>query len=351
MSSYNINLDDWYVDAVDLKAQGMSNRGIARTLFSNENLRNRLNTFFQQESVIEDVYKRKQELIDLEDGCIKQGALNAMSDNNYENWEAKDKPPVIKTEPKILYYDLELSPTKGYVWSRFKQFLSNDQILSEFFLLTHSYVWNDGDVQGLRLTGREALEENDECIVDQAWHLLHNCDILVGHNLRRFDSKKLNARFAQYGYKAPSPYKIIDTLEICKKKFAFPSNKLNDVCQYLGIGVKADTGGFQCWKDACAGSDEALEHMLTYNKQDVHLTRELYKKLRGYDNNAVNVAVMCDNVGSLCTSCGSDNISVVEGKFAYTPNSKYQVYECGECKTHLRSTSHVGKRNSLVRVV
>lgn len=59
MSNYDINLDDWYADAVDLKAQGMSNRGIARTLFSNENLRNRLNTFFQQETVIEDVYKRK----------------------------------------------------------------------------------------------------------------------------------------------------------------------------------------------------------------------------------------------------------------------------------------------------
>ena len=105
MSNYDINLDDWYADAVDLKAQGMSNRGIARTLFSNENLRNRLNTFFQQESVIEDVYKRKQELIDLEDGCIKQGVLNAMSDNDYSNWEVKDKPPitqVVKDKPTIL---------------------------------------------------------------------------------------------------------------------------------------------------------------------------------------------------------------------------------------------------------
>ena len=104
MSGYNINLDDWYSDAVDLKAQGMSNRGIARTLFSNENLRNRLNTFFQQESVIEDVYKRKQELIDLEDGCIKQGVLNAMSGNNYENWEVKEKPKLggVKKKPTIL---------------------------------------------------------------------------------------------------------------------------------------------------------------------------------------------------------------------------------------------------------
>ena len=29
---YNIMTDDWYNSAVDLKAKGMSNRGIARTL-------------------------------------------------------------------------------------------------------------------------------------------------------------------------------------------------------------------------------------------------------------------------------------------------------------------------------
>lgn len=344
MKFLNVNEQGtWEKSAVDLKAKGMSNRGIARTLFGNENYRNRLNDFFKNDNVIEDVYNREKAIEAVENevqGC----SVNQVYTNEADKIVKDD-------EVKILYYDLELSPTKGYVWSRFKQFLNNDQILSEFFLLTHSYAWNDGEVQGLRLTGREALEENDECIVDQAWHLLHNCDIIVGHNLRRFDVKKLNARFAQFGYKPPSPYKIIDTLEICKNKFAFPSNKLNDVCQYLGIGVKADTGGFQCWKDACAGSDEALEHMLTYNKQDIHLTRELYKKLRGFDNNAVNVAVMKEGCGALCTSCGSDNISVLEGKFAFTPNSKYQVYECNDCKTKLRSTSHAGKRNSLVRVV
>ena len=102
---YDINEQGtWEDSAIELKAQGMSTRGVARTIFDNENLRNRLNTFFQQENVIEAVFKRKQELIDLEDGCIKQGVLNAMSDNNYENWEAKDRPKLgeLKKKPTIL---------------------------------------------------------------------------------------------------------------------------------------------------------------------------------------------------------------------------------------------------------
>ena len=44
---YNINVDDWYNEAILKKAQGYSNRKIAVMLFDNKNYRNRLNTFFK----------------------------------------------------------------------------------------------------------------------------------------------------------------------------------------------------------------------------------------------------------------------------------------------------------------
>ena len=105
MSNYDINLADWYADAVDLKAQGMSNRGIARTLFSNENLRNRLNTFFQQETVIEDVYKRKA--FYKEDSDIVLAATGIVRKETTEAntvWEYKKTPPTVVTgnKPTIL---------------------------------------------------------------------------------------------------------------------------------------------------------------------------------------------------------------------------------------------------------
>ena len=105
MSNYDINLDDWYADAVDLKAQGMSNRGIARTLFSNENLRNRLNTFFQQETVIEDVYKRKA--FYKEDSDIVLAVTGVVRKETTEAntvWEYKKTPPTVVTgnKPTIL---------------------------------------------------------------------------------------------------------------------------------------------------------------------------------------------------------------------------------------------------------
>ena len=84
--SYNINVDDWYDDAITLKAKGFSTRKIAVALFNNENYRNRLNIFYKQESVIEDVEERAKEL-EIEDSVI-----SVQLRNDYSNWEAKPKP-------------------------------------------------------------------------------------------------------------------------------------------------------------------------------------------------------------------------------------------------------------------
>ena len=84
--SYNINVDDWYDDAITLKAKGFSTRKIAVALFNNENHRNRLNIFYKQESVIEDVEKRAKEL-EIEDSVI-----GVQLQNDYSNWEVKPKP-------------------------------------------------------------------------------------------------------------------------------------------------------------------------------------------------------------------------------------------------------------------
>lgn len=265
--------------------------------------------------------------------------------------EENNTSTVENKQPVICYLDIECSPTKSYTWRRFKENISQAQILSESFFLTASWAFNEAEVESMRLTSNEAISEDDEALITKLWAVLDNSTIVVGHNLRKFDIKKINSRFAFYNMPPPSPYKIIDTLEIAKAKFAFPSNKLNDLCEYLGIGEKLPHDGFDLWKRCCSGDEHALIHMEDYNRVDVAITRDLYKRLRSFDNNAVNVAIMSDNVGAICTTCCSDDISVLENKFAFTPNGKYQVYVCNHCGTKLRSTSRIGNSNKLVRVV
>lgn len=142
---YDINTDDWYDSAVDLKAKGMSNRGIARTLFLNENYRNRLNDFFKNDHVLEDVYKREQELETLENG-IQGHSISEVYVDEAEH-VAKAPNPV-----KILYFDIETTLAKSYHWGQWQQNLSVKQQIQESHMLSHAWAWGDGEVYSSVLT-------------------------------------------------------------------------------------------------------------------------------------------------------------------------------------------------------
>lgn len=341
---YDINMDDWYNSAVDLKAKGMSNRGIARTLFLNENYRNRLNDFFKNDHVLEDVYKREQELETLENGTQGHSVSEVYVDEAEQ--VAKASNPV-----KILYFDIETTLAKSYHWGQWQQNLSVKQQIQESHMLSHAWAWGDGEVYSSVLTPEEVLNQDDERIVYEIWSLLDNADVVVAHNGKRFDVKKVNGYFLKYGLPKPSSYKVIDTLEIAKKHFNLPFKSLEYLAKFLNVELKQDSGGIQTWIDCDRGDPEALATMEFYNRGDVVTLREIHNKLKGWDNNGVNIALYNDNHDALCTHCGSDDISVITDKFAYTPQRKYQLFRCNSCQAPLRSNTKEGISNSLVRVI
>ena len=367
---YDINTDDWYNSAVDLKAKGMSNRGIARTLFLNENYRNRLNDFFKNDHVLEDVYKREQELDTLENGTqghfvsevyideaeevIKAGVFAGARGNDYTGWEKKDKPSlgVVKTSPRVLYYDIETTLAKSYHFNYWKTNIGVKQMIEPSHMLSHAWCWGeDGEVFSSILTQKEALDKDDERIVLEAWTLFDKADIIVAHNGKRFDVGKCNGYFLKYGLPKPSPFKVIDTLEIAKKNFNLPFKSLEYLAKFLNVELKLDAGGLETWIGCERGDQEALDTMAEYNRGDIITLREIHKRLKGWDNNGVNIALYNDEHDSVCTHCGSDDVSVLTDKYAYTPQRKYQVYRCGSCSAILRGNTKEGLGNKLVRVI
>ena len=95
---YDINTDDWYKDAILMKAQGFSTRHIARSLLGNENHRNRLNAFFKREDVAGEIYHQACQIE------LNKQIESGVSGNDYTSWEKKDKPSlgVSKKKPTIL---------------------------------------------------------------------------------------------------------------------------------------------------------------------------------------------------------------------------------------------------------
>lgn len=234
-------------------------------------------------------------------------------------------------QPKILIFDIETSPMLAYVWGRFKQFVSLDQTVSEWFIISWSAKWlNNPNVMCDVLTSEEASNEDDSRITRSMWYLFNEADIVLAHNGSRFDVPKLNSRFLLNGLMPPNPYKQIDTLQVARKEFGFSSNKLDALAGYLGIEHKSDTN-FNLWKRCLAGEQEALDYMLAYNIKDVEILEKVYLRLRPWIKNHPNVSLYLENEDETCPHCGSINVADT-GTFSYTNVSKFSNVRCLDCK-------------------
>ncbi len=245
-------------------------------------------------------------------------------------------------KPKILIFDIETAPMLGYVWALFDQNVGLDQIYKDWHILSWSAKWLDDPPDKIMYADQRNAKniEDDKKILKQIWKLLDESDVVITQNGKAFDHKKLNARFVLQGLKPPSTYKIIDTLLIAKRHFAFTSNKLAYMSDKLCTKYKklkpTKFPGFAMWLECLAGNKEAWKEMEKYNKYDVLALEELYYKLIPWDS-GVNFNVYHSSEAVVCT-CG--NTSFVSKGYTYSTSGKYKRYICKSCGKETR-----GKQN------
>jgi DNA polymerase elongation subunit (family B)/predicted RNA-binding Zn-ribbon protein involved in translation (DUF1610 family) len=259
--------------------------------------------------------------------------------------------PIKKSVPRILLLDLETSPILAYVWGRWKQNVYQAQVVQESFILTYSCKWlgEDEIIYGY-LSPSEVKLENDFRIVHELRDIIDSADMVVAHNGIQFDFPIINTRCVYHRIAPPSNYRPIDTLRIARNKFRFSSNKLNDLCEYLGIGVKEDNGGFNTWVGYLNGEMESIQKMVTYNIKDVDLLEKLYLRLRPFDNSHPNVQIYQkdDVIIMSCPCCGSKDIQKTD-KLFYTNLSAFDAYFCEDCGKRFRGRKNVIKnRENLI---
>lgn len=241
--------------------------------------------------------------------------------------------------PKVLVFDLETAPLLSYSFGIWQQNIGLNQIESDWFILSYAAKWlgsNEDEVMYKDLRGI-VKEEDDTIILDEMWKLLDEADLVITQNGKKFDVKKINARFVMNGYKPPSPYKHIDTLQIAKANFGFTSNKLEFMTDKLCVKYKkqkhANFSGFALWSGMMKDNIDAWNECYTYNTYDVLSLEELYLKLSAWDNKHPNFNLYSEEEVHTCR-CGSHR--VVEHGFAYTGVSKFQQYRCLDCGAHTR---------------
>lgn len=229
---------------------------------------------------------------------------------------------------KVLVFDIETAPLKGYFWRIWKENIGMNQLIADWHMLTWAAKWLDDKEVMYDSTHLHGDPTNDRPLLESLHQLLDDADIVVAHNGNRFDIPKVNARFLQAGLHPPSPYKRIDTLQVAKRQFAFTSNRLDAIAQYLGIGAKHETGGFQLWEQCLAGSHAAFDKMVEYNIQDVELLEQVYKEMRPWIPNHPNIGNLEEQTHA-CPKCGSKHLQ--KRGFSYTQVGKYQRYQCNSC--------------------
>ncbi len=271
-----------------------------------------------------------------------------------------DKDPSQKlTKPKVLTFDIETAPCLSYHWGLWQQNIGLNMTVRDWAVLSWSAKWLGND-EVMYDDCREFFdgsaismfaEINDLEVVRSVWELLDEADIVITQNGKKFDRKKLNARFLRHGLQPPSSYKHIDTLQIAKKEFAFTSNKLEYMTDKFCVKYKKLTHGkfpgFELWKQCMLGNQEAWEEMKQYNQYDVLSLEELAFKLAPWSGQMPSMDMYHDSEENLCF-CGSTDW--VHNGFAFTNLSKFDRFKCNNCGAEKRSRVNLlskGKRKSL----
>lgn len=231
---------------------------------------------------------------------------------------------------KILTFDIETAPMLAHVWGVWKTNVSTEMIGSETYILSWAAKWlGDKKVMAMGLPDTKSYPkrpEDDKALIIELCKLLNEADIVVGHNIRRFDLAIINARCLVHGLPKPTPSAIVDTLEAAKS-FKFPHKSLKGLAKSLKLAdQKGDPGGISTWMDIITKQcPTAWGRMVKYNKLDVTVNEQLYLKLRPWMRQHPTVTGHGD-----CPVCG-------HGKFVNRTRTvvfggiQREVHECKKC--------------------
>lgn len=241
--------------------------------------------------------------------------------------------------PKILVFDIETSPITAYTWGLWDQNVGLNQIVRDWFVLSYAAKFLGEDtIHYLDQRYAEKIDD-DKQLLEGIHHLISEADYLLGHNAKRFDIKKLNARFIKHDLPPIKDIIVIDTLSIAKKHFAFTSNKLEYIAKYLGCDNEKlkhkEFSGQEMWNETIKGNIKAFEAMEEYNKMDVIVTEQVYHKLVKWDSSINYHTNYSENV---CT-CGSKTFS--KYGYRYTKAGTFRVYRCVSCFKNFTSKENL----------
>lgn len=223
-----------------------------------------------------------------------------------------------------LFFDIEVSYCKGWFWRpSYNTSISYNQILEHAKIICISYKWEGQDkIYNLKWDSKK----NDKSILEKFIKIVEQADEIVGHNSDKFDIKWIRTRCIFHGIQMFPRYNSFDTLKFFRSHTNQPSNRLDDIGDYFGIGrkIKNEEG---LWIKVIENNDrKALNRMVKYCDNDVLLLERVYTLSKPYSLNKIHTT----GIKSDCPECGSDNVKLW-GMFYTAGGTSKQRLKCNDC--------------------
>lgn len=242
-------------------------------------------------------------------------------------------------QPKVLLYDIETLPNKGYFFQCYDargNNINTDFIIKERSIISIAYKWynvgTEADVISIADFPKEFKKDphNDRKVLEKFAKVLDDADFIVGHYSDKFDNKFIQARTMIN--KLP-PLKMpteVDTHKLLKKHFLLNANRLGYVGKLLGLGGK-NPMGIDDWLGCANGDIDSVRKMTEYNQQDVVLLEQIFKQILPYVKHKIDFTILHnkEEVGIACTGCGSTHFKRNGRKVL--SKSVCQNFQCLEC--------------------
>lgn len=234
---------------------------------------------------------------------------------------------------RFLFLDIETTPLTAHTWGLFRQNISIGQILESTEMMCFGAQWL-GEKQ---VVFKSVHHHGKDEMLNRLWALIDEADVLVGWNSKAFDHKHIGREFIEAGLKPPSPTRDLDLMLEAKKRFRFPSYKLDYVSKRLGVGQKVQHSGFDLWLGCMAGNKKSWAEMRKYQIQDVKLLVDLHEVMKPWIKNYPNTST--NEFEMECVVCRSTNLQ--RRGFENTNTTRYQRYQCQDCGKWNRDKSGV----------
>ena len=240
--------------------------------------------------------------------------------------------------PRILLLDIETTPMLVWAWSPRTEYISDGMVKEPSGLLMWAAKWYKE--KKVMYATRENGEK--QCL-KKMYDLMCEADIVVGHNGKAFDVRKLNGMFFRHGWATPD-VKVVDTLTTARRYFKLDYNKLDYIGKYRGHGGKIVHTGFELWKGCMANDKKSWDTMIKYNKRDVTLLEEVYTDLLPWMENHPNHGAWTKD--QVCKNCGSHKLQ--RAGYKVLNSGKYQRWQCQDCGCKMREKEALEKFSMLV---